>query len=146
MVRTGFQAGANSVVAAVETHHLSGAFKGVRIADAVTPAGEVIADLLGVPLEDHIQFRRVLGNEVVGEIGAEDTVAHNPLAWLDDKFREYISDRRREPRADVLTELAAATYPDGAVPEPASWAMMLGGFGLVGGAMRSRRKATVSFG
>ncbi len=77
----------------------------------------VIADLLGVPLEDHIQFRRVLGNEVVGEIGAEDTVAHNPLAWLDDKFREYISDRRREPRADVLTELAAATYPDGAVPE-----------------------------
>ena len=32
-----------------------------------------------------------------------------------------------------------------AVPEPASWAMMLGGFGLVGGAMRSRRKAAVSF-
>ena len=34
----------------------------------------------------------------------------------------------------------------GSVPEPASWAMMLGGFGLVGGAMRSRRKAAVSFG
>jgi len=33
----------------------------------------------------------------------------------------------------------------GAVPEPASWAMMLGGFGLVGGALRSRRKAGVSF-
>jgi hypothetical protein len=32
----------------------------------------------------------------------------------------------------------------GAVPEPASWAMMLGGFGLVGGAMRSRRRA-ISF-
>lgn len=31
------------------------------------------------------------------------------------------------------------------VPEPASWAMMLGGFGLIGGAMR-RRKMTVSFG
>jgi hypothetical protein len=27
----------------------------------------------------------------------------------------------------------------GSVPEPASWAMMLGGFGLVGGAMRHRR-------
>ena len=46
-----------------------------------------------------------------------DTVAHNPLVWLDDKFRGYISDRRREPREDVLTELAAATYPDGSVPE-----------------------------
>jgi len=32
-----------------------------------------------------------------------------------------------------------------AVPEPASWALMLGGFGLVGGAMRSRRKAAVAF-
>jgi cytochrome P450 len=77
----------------------------------------VIADLLGVPLEDHIEFRRVLGNEIVGEIGGADTVAHNPLMWLDDKFREYIGDRRREPRADVLTELAAATYPDGGMPD-----------------------------
>jgi len=33
-----------------------------------------------------------------------------------------------------------------AVPEPASWALMLGGFGLVGGAMRSRKRAAVSFG
>lgn len=29
-----------------------------------------------------------------------------------------------------------------AVPEPASWAMMIGGFGLIGGAMRRRRKMT----
>ncbi|WP_294331275.1 PEPxxWA-CTERM sorting domain-containing protein [uncultured Sphingomonas sp.] len=28
----------------------------------------------------------------------------------------------------------------GAVPEPASWAMMIGGFGLAGGAIRTRRK------
>ena len=33
-----------------------------------------------------------------------------------------------------------------AVPEPASWALMLGGFGLVGGAMRARRKSEVSSG
>ena len=33
----------------------------------------------------------------------------------------------------------------GSVPEPASWAMMLGGFGLVGGVMRSRQKAVVTF-
>jgi hypothetical protein len=31
------------------------------------------------------------------------------------------------------------------VPEPASWAMFIGGFGAIGGAMRSRRKAGVSF-
>jgi hypothetical protein len=34
--------------------------------------------------------------------------------------------------------------PGGGVPEPAAWAMMLAGFGLVGGAMR-RRQANVSF-
>ena len=34
----------------------------------------------------------------------------------------------------------------GDVPEPASWAMMLGGFGLIGGALRSRRRVAVSFG
>jgi hypothetical protein len=39
--------------------------------------------------------------------------------------------------------LTAATGP--AVPEPATWAMFIGGFGLVGSALR-RRKAAVSFG
>lgn len=31
------------------------------------------------------------------------------------------------------------------VPEPAAWAMMLGGFGLMGGAMRRRRRANVVY-
>jgi hypothetical protein len=36
--------------------------------------------------------------------------------------------------------------PGGTVPEPATWAMMIGGFGMVGGAMRRRRVSTkVSF-
>lgn len=33
----------------------------------------------------------------------------------------------------------------GGVPEPATWAMMLMGFGVVGGAMRRRQKVSVSF-
>lgn len=79
----------------------------------------VIADLLGVPAEDHDEFRGIFGTEPLGEIeGSEgETVAHNPLVFLDEKFTLYISDRRREPKQDVLTELAAATYPDGSVPE-----------------------------
>lgn len=31
------------------------------------------------------------------------------------------------------------------VPEPATWAMMIGGFGLIGGAMRRRTRATVTY-
>ncbi|KUI32474.1 cytochrome [Mycobacterium sp. IS-1742] len=79
----------------------------------------VIADLLGVPAEDHQEFKQMMGAEPLGEVegNSGETVAHNPLAWLDEKFTSYISDRRRQPRADVLTELAGATYPDGSVPE-----------------------------
>ena len=40
------------------------------------------------------------------------------LAFLYDKFVEYVEERRRSPRDDVLTGLAAATFPDGTVPEP----------------------------
>ena len=78
----------------------------------------VIADLLGVPAEDHQEFKQMMGAEPLGEVDGNEgeTVAHNPLAWLDDKFTAYISDRRESPRQDVLTELAAATYPDGSVP------------------------------
>ena len=32
-----------------------------------------------------------------------------------------------------------------AIPEPESWAMMVGGFGLIGAAMRGRRRTTVRF-
>ena len=39
---------------------------------------------------------------------------------------------------------ANVQFGTAAVPEPASWVLMLGGFGLVGGAMR-RRKVSLSF-
>jgi cytochrome P450 len=80
----------------------------------------VIADLLGVPEEDHKQFRTVLGADRPGpRVGSLDheSVGLNPLEWLDDKFCSYIEDRRREPRDDVLTALATANYPDGSTPE-----------------------------
>lgn len=33
----------------------------------------------------------------------------------------------------------------GAVPEPAAWAMMIGGFGAVGATMRRRQRVAVSY-
>jgi hypothetical protein len=46
----------------------------------------------------------------------------------------------------TVNRLEIADVPEAGVPEPASWAMMVGGFGLIGGALRGRRKAAVSFG
>jgi len=43
----------------------------------------------------------------------------------------------------VAPGVATPDFP--AAPEPASWAMMVGGFGLVGGALRARRRTSLSF-
>jgi len=83
----------------------------------------VVADLLGVPEEDHQRFREGFGlSHAPGELGAgEDAVGDlNALSWLDGWFAHYIEDRRRQPRQDVLTDLALATYPDGTMPDVTS--------------------------
>ena len=74
----------------------------------------VVADLLGVPEEDHEQFREELQGE---QRPANSPMQHKPLEFLYDRFRAYIEDRRREPRDDVMTKLATAPFPDGSIPE-----------------------------
>jgi cytochrome P450 len=84
----------------------------------------VVSDLLGVPPEDRIEFRKNLirkeqerGGAGVGDV-EEGKAEHSPLAWLYDTFSSYIEDRRNNPAGDILTGLAQATFPDGSVPEP----------------------------
>jgi cytochrome P450 len=77
-----------------------------------------VADLLGVPESEHQRFREGFGlSRTPGGLGDESGPGLNALGWLDDYFSSYIEDRRREPRTDVLTDLALATYPDGSTPE-----------------------------
>jgi cytochrome P450 len=86
----------------------------------------VIADLLGVPEEDRLELADELQHRprdrvrdgAVGSIG-DATLAHNPLGHLYRRFTAYVEDRRREPRDDVLTGLATATFPDGSTPDVA---------------------------
>jgi len=78
----------------------------------------VIADLLGVPEEDHALFGKRLQRpeNTVGGTGS-DSMPHNPLEFLYEQFTKYVEDRRAYPRDDVLTGLATATFPDGSTPE-----------------------------
>jgi cytochrome P450 len=76
-----------------------------------------VANLLGVPEDDHKEFRAALVDSHTAGNLDHDSPAINPLQFLDDKFSFYIEDRRREPRGDVLSDLAAAKYPDGSTPE-----------------------------
>lgn len=80
----------------------------------------VIADLLGVPEQDREEFRVRLATpepgRSVGSTGS-DAMSRNPLAFLYERFADYIADRRRRPRDDVMTGMASATFPDGSTPE-----------------------------
>jgi cytochrome P450 family 150 subfamily A5 len=82
----------------------------------------VIADLLGVPEEDHEWFRHELQGggqhreQGLGSTGS-DTLSHSPLEFLYDRLTTYVEERRKEPQQDVLTGLATATFPDGSMPE-----------------------------
>ena len=83
----------------------------------------VIADLLGVPEEDLGEFLERMQHrpQSAGGLGStgDDSLAHSPMEYLYARFTAYVEDRRREPRDDVLTGLATATFPDGSTPEVA---------------------------
>ena len=57
--------------------------------------------------------------EQTGTVGStgDEALAHNPLEFLYEQFTAYIEDRRRDPRDDVMTGMATATFPDGSIPE-----------------------------
>lgn len=78
----------------------------------------VVADLLGVPEEQHARFREELQGEHGPPTHDEEGKMHrNPLEFLYQRFTSFIEDRRRKPRNDVLSGLANATFPDGSLPE-----------------------------
>lgn len=86
-------------------------------------AGLVIADLLGVPEEDMRRFRE--GFEAAASFVVEEnpsSVQGNPLEFIEGAFHDYIEDRRRQPRADILTHLAQVKFSDGTEPDVATLA------------------------
>jgi cytochrome P450 len=78
----------------------------------------VIADLLGVPREDHRTFRGWLGGQG-GTVGdpqgrhAGDQVFANLAPY----FAGYIEQRRASPGDDFMSRLASVRFPDGELPE-----------------------------
>ncbi|PRC48716.1 cytochrome P450, partial [Mycobacterium sp. ITM-2017-0098] len=81
----------------------------------------IIADLLGVPEEDRADLLERLARGTHGSAvgNAEKTMNKTPLEHLYEVFATYVEDRRAQPRDDVLTGLATATFPDGTMPEVA---------------------------
>jgi cytochrome P450 len=77
----------------------------------------VVADLLGVPEEDHKEFCENFRPVPAQIADTQQALEHNPLAFLGRYFMRYIDDRRRlGPRDDGLSQLAHAKFPDGTTP------------------------------
>lgn len=79
----------------------------------------VVADLLGVPREDHKQFRGWLGGGNAGD-PTGDHGGDRVFANLAPYFTRYIEERRSEPREDVMSQLAVARFPGGELPDVAN--------------------------
>jgi cytochrome P450 len=83
----------------------------------------VVAEILGVPPGDRDKFRAVIdaappaGNMNKQDASEQAEPQLSPLEYMGAFFFEYLSDRRENPREDVLTDLAMATYPDGELPD-----------------------------
>jgi len=78
----------------------------------------VIADLLGVPREDHDTFREWLGGQK-GTVGDPEGrhFGDRVFANLHPYFARYIEERRTALRDDVLSKFASVRFPDGELPE-----------------------------
>ena len=79
----------------------------------------VIADLLGVPADDRQLFMDVIeAGTPPGSLNSDDLMLQNqPLVIMGMHFIKYVQERREKPRADILSELANATYPEGTTPD-----------------------------
>jgi len=93
--------------------------------DGITRTFDMVYNLTGA--DQTLGYRQTLDAESIYGIGSD--------AFGD--VRLILPD-------NVTFTSASGAFLTAGVPEPASWAMMLGGFGLVGGAMRQGRKRAAS--
>jgi cytochrome P450 len=80
----------------------------------------VVADLLGVPMEDRQIFMdAIAAAPPPGSLDGDNsmTAENSPFRIMAKYFYGYIANRRDNPRDDILTQFANAKYMDGTTPE-----------------------------
>ncbi|MBA2920436.1 MULTISPECIES: PEPxxWA-CTERM sorting domain-containing protein [Sphingomonas] len=127
------------------------AFYNVTESASVAFAANQLATVVFTRAADGTSAGYVNGNKLIGFTSPSLTALQSDLFLFRDDavnggeasagFVDYI---RIYDTALSATEVAALTPPGAApVPEPATWAMMIAGFGLAGAAARRRRTARV---
>jgi hypothetical protein len=108
-----------------------------RLALDQTPNDNPCAYPSTVPCSDALSVSILAGSGTFTANGTEYTLFIDGFRNEAGTFSSlFIGDEDTATTASIVGRFAPAVA--GAVPEPASWAMMVGGFGLLGAAMRRR--------
>lgn len=120
--------------------------------------GFAIADVMGIfqygPITLSSQSISFFTTALSGGLLIGDGTAEGTLLAFDGPQLYFGTEAEPEFQTGSFTLIDAASRSPisltistvSAIPEPASWTMMLGGFGMIGGAVRyRRRKATVAY-
>ncbi len=86
-------------------------------------------------------FVRLGDTGVSGKKAGTATIDLSQFAGQTVNLRFQFQSDRFAFKPGVLFDNITVATPTSAVPEPTTWAMMIMGFGLVGGAMRARRRS-----
>lgn len=98
------------------------------------------------------QFTKVSSQEYIATLtlnpGARDRSPGRDFFYAD-RYRggpvnTYVIDEDYDTPTNYTFTITVLEYA--AVPEPATWALMIGGFGMVGGSLRRRARVRVAFG
>ena len=116
---------------------------GVRLATAADDSGQLVGTQIGANfgLWGQHGISAPYGS-LVGELGGVFQFLganFSGPAWGNGTLNFYYWDSNNGDNSGSI----AFNVSTGAIPEPASWAMMIAGFGMVGFAMRRRRMASV---
>ena len=128
----------------------TGAFADVRYAAPTSFSGILNVEFAGIDLVGTTTDVHVLKNGVSllsGLVGAYgQTVSYTGAVTLGsgDYLDFLVGWGSNGNYIDDSTGFRASLTSDGAVPEPATWALMIGGFGLAGAALRRRRAAVAA--
>ncbi|WP_293971946.1 PEPxxWA-CTERM sorting domain-containing protein [Sphingomonas sp.] len=128
----------NGSVFTITFDQLVGGF-GFYATDIETDAQIILT--LGTGAIETYSFNTLLGSAIAGS-GSVDFLGFTTLDGIKSLTVAH------GPESDVLgfDNFQIGTLASAApVPEPATWAMFIGGFGLVGGAMRRRMRTSVRF-
>jgi PEP-CTERM motif len=141
---TGQDAILRFTAATTDTYTLGGSF--IRLDSTPTPNGGQDGVLASIFKVSGSTYTSLYSNVLVGSLNSSIGFTGISTTLAAGDYLEFVVNRRTAFNSDSTGLKATITtgVVQNAVPEPATWGMMLFGFGLIGGTLRRRNAIGVS--